>query len=248
MQAHTQLRHVLVTAFVMTALPTDAAAAPDARFFPPPGLYRIQTVTDTTAHSPAGQANSRSVINATTGVATTKYRGIDGKQGDYATPGVGPEQVCIRPVKASALPQSLQIDGCKAGKGQVVGDSMVASSSCPWGKVETRIRQITDKTWETTALTSISGAATVADSAGGLLAMRKMALKMAKEGTPEQRAEAQEFLTASNGLEGELQKHKRAAMSMTAPPGAVNTMQASKATRQEYSTVQHMTRIGDCKH
>lgn len=71
---------------------------------------------------------------------------------------------------------------------------------------------------------------------------------MAKEGTPEQRAEAQEFLTASNGLEDEIQKHKRTAVSMTAPPGAVTTMQASKVTRQEYMTLQHMTRIGDCKH
>lgn len=70
---------------------------------------------------------------------------------------------------------------------------------------------------------------------------------MAKEGTSEQRADVQEFLTAFNGLEGEIQKHKRTAVSMTAPPGAVTTMQVSKVTRQEYKTVQHMTRIGDGK-
>jgi len=243
MQAHTQLRRALAAALFLMALPASAAAAPDARFFPAPGLYRIQTVTNTTAHSPAGKSQARSVVNAATGAAATQYRGIDGKEGGYATPGVGPEQVCIRPLKASALPQSLQIDGCKAGKGQVVGDSMVASSSCPWGKVETRIRQIDGKTWETTALTSISGATGVADSAGGLLAIRKMAEKMAKEGTPEQRAEAREFLAASNGLEGELQKHQKAAVSMTVPVGA---MLASKAARQEYKTVQRMTRVGNC--
>jgi hypothetical protein len=239
----------VATALFLMMVPASAASAPvpDVRFFPAPGLYRIQTVTDTAALSPAGKAHARSVVNAATGAAVTQYRGIDGKEGAYATPGVDPGQVCIRPVKASALPQSLQIDGCKAGKGRVVGDSMVASSSCPWGKIETSIRQIDGKTWETTALTSISGTAGVADSAGGLLAMRKMAEKMAKEGTPEQRAEAQEFLAASNGLEGELKKHQTAAVSMTAPPGAVATMQAGATARQEYKTVQRMTRVGDCK-
>lgn len=247
MQAHTQLRRAVAAALFLMALPASNAAAPDARFFPAPGLYRIQTVTDTTAHSPAGKAQARSVVNAATGAAATQYRGIDGKEGGYAMPGTGPEQVCIRPLRASSLPQPLHVDGCKAGKGQVVGDSMVASSSCPWGKVETRIRQIDSKTWETIALTSISGAAGVADSANGLLAMRKMAEKMAKEGTPEQRAEAQEFLAASNNLEGELQKHHKAAVSMTAPPGAVAAMQAGVAARQEYKTVQRMSRVGDCK-
>lgn len=222
------------------SLAAHAAKTPDPRFFPAPGLYRIQTLVDTAAHSPAGQAKARTVTDAATGAAETQYRRIDGATGAYATPGAGPDQVCIGPVSTTALPPSLQIDGCKAGKGAVVGDSMVSSSICPWGKVESRIRQIDGKTWETITRTAITGAASVADSAGGLLAMRKMAEKMAKEGTPEQRAEAREFLAASTGLEGELQRHQGAAPAK-APSGAAG------ASLQEYRNVQRMTRIGDCK-
>ncbi|MFC0253910.1 hypothetical protein [Massilia consociata] len=227
-------------ALALASAGASAAGAPDPRFFPAPGLYKIETRQDSTAHNPAGKAQSRTAVDAATGAGNTSYRRIDGVAGSFATPGDGPQQVCIRPVKAGSLPQGMQIDGCSAGKGQVVGDSMVSSSSCPWGKVETRIRRIDARTWETTAHTTMTGAPSVADTAGGLLAMRRAAEKMAKEGTAEERAEARAFLEESKGLEAELQKHQKAAL-----PAAA--MKSGAGPVQEYRTVQRMTRIGDCK-
>lgn len=218
------------------AVPAGAASTvPDARFHPAPGLYKLETLSDATAHQPAGRVQSRTAVDAATGAASTQFRRLDGSTGGHALPGDGPQQVCIRPLKAASLPQGMQVDGCRATPGRVVGDSMVATNTCPWGKVETRIRQVDARTWETTAHTVITGAPSAAATGAGLMAMRSMAEKMAKEGTPEQRAEAREFLANSQGLEAELAKHGQAPL----PPAA--------APVQETRTVQRMVRIGDCK-
>jgi len=220
-----------------------AGAAPDTRYMPPPGLYQVDIVSERRLDSPAGTPQDRSTIDGASGAVATRFRRADGSEGSHAVAGEGAQRVCIKPVKSVEMPKELLGAGCTIGKGQVVGGQMVATNSCPWGKVKTSMRQVDARTWETIVESAIVRAPSAAEAAGGLAFVRSMAEKMAREGNPQERAEAQRALANFRQMEAAGKNMPQA----TLPPQAAAAMGGQGAAALQQKVVQRLTRIGDCK-
>lgn len=228
---------------LVLAVASNAALAADTSYMPPPGLYQVEIVSERSVNSPAGAVQDRSTVDAATGAVDTRLRRADGSQGRYAVEGDGAQRVCIKPVKSVEVPKELLGAGCTVGKGQVLGQQMVATNSCPWGKVKTSMRQVDAKTWETVVESAIVRAPTGAEAAGGLAFVRSMAEKMVREGNPQERAEAQRTLANFKQMETAAKNLPETEL----PPQAVAAMGGHGAAALQQRVVQRLTRLGDCK-
>lgn len=151
--------------------------------------------------------------------------------------------MCIRPVKTVDMPKELLADGCKAAKGEVVGDRMVSLNTCSWGQVRTTMRRLDAKTWESTTESVLTGPPSAGEAAGSAAFMRSMAEKMAREGNPQERAEAQRSLAFFKQMQA-----NAAAMPKTGlPPPAPAAMQPGQGGAMQQKSVQRLTRVGDCQ-
>lgn len=227
----------------LLAVASGAGAAPDTRYMPPPGLYQVEIVSERSVDSPAGTVQDRSTVDAATGAVDTRFRRADGSQGRHTVAGDGAQRVCIRPVKSVEVPKELLGAGCTVGKGQVVGQHMVATNTCPWGQVKTSMRQVDARTWETVVESAIVRAPTGAEAAGGLAFVRSMAEKAAREGNPQERAEAQRALANFKQMEAGMQGMPKAGL----PPQAAAAMGGRGTAALQQKVVQRLTRVGDCK-
>lgn len=209
------------------------ASAADNRHVPPPGLYEFQVVTDRALNSPGGSVAVRTQGDSRTGTEQAQYRTSEGRTGRHTVTGA-PAQVCIPATKPGAVPPQLLASGCVSKGGKVEGDRMVFHNSCSWGQMTMTMRQVDSKTWESTTKFAQTGMPSAYQQAGGMAFLRAAAENAARNGTPEERRQAQEMLAG-------LKEHEKQMKDMPAmPPGAGGGMRIDSVTR--------MTRIADsCK-
>ncbi|QNA98954.1 hypothetical protein [Massilia sp. Se16.2.3] len=199
-------------------------------------------MSDTSRSDAAGSPDIRSVTDPRTGNVDSRFRRSDGSRGSYAVAGEGPQRVCIRPVKTVDIPRELLKDGCKAAKGEVVGDSMVSVNDCPWGRIKTTLRRLDEKTWESVTESVIKRPPLGSEAAGGLPFLRAMAEKMAREGNAQERAEAQRSLALFKQMQASASEMGQADI----PPEAAAAMRSGRGALEQ-KTVQRLTRIGACQ-
>lgn len=239
--------HLTVGAFALACVADAAvAAAPPAsatRFVPAPGLYKIEDVHELTASGPGGSVQRRTTTDPSSGDVDATFRRQDGSGGRFGVAGDGPQQVCIKPVKAARLPAGIQLDGCNAAQERVVGERLVANTSCPWGKVATSTRRIDARTWETTTDVTFAQDPAGAMSATGHPMLHAMAEQMAKEGSAEDRAAARRYLEEAKKAGAQQKIPSQAQL----PPEVAAAMKSAGVGARTERSVQRLTRIGDCK-
>jgi hypothetical protein len=217
-----------------------AQAAADNRHIPPPGLYEFQIVTDRKASSPAGSVAVRTDGDSATGTERAQYRTSDGRTAMSSATGA-PTNICIPATKPGAIPPQLLAAGCVGKPGILQGDRMVFHTSCSGIQTTTTMRQIDSRTWESTVKVVQTGMPSAADQKAGMAFLRAAAENAARNGTPEERRQAQEMLAGFKNHEKDMaQAMKNMPPMPQMPPGAGGGMDIESVTR--------MTRIADrCK-
>lgn len=154
---------------------------------PPPGLYRIDM--DSTMSTAGNPTETRMVTQGANGDTAAQWRkGAETVARQYK--GDKPVTVCIKPNAGTPLPPEATM-GCTAQSTSKTADGLVATSSCPMGKITIAARQLDKERWEyLTDVAMVQGPVT-----GGPDGMARVLEHQVKHGaSAAERAQAQQQL------------------------------------------------------
>ncbi len=189
---------------------------------PPPGLYQIDT--DGTMRLPDAGASARQQTDGASGDVATTVAGPGGQyQRDYK--GDGPIRFCVpaRTGGVPVLPPGFGPAACKTLSTTGSADGIVHIAQCASGRYKLTVRRMSENSWE--FIDHIDLAPT--SGAPGMEALRPMMEQMARNGTPEQRAKAQQALAALPQQQAGMDAKRAEAMA------ALSKAQAEAKTPQE---------------
>lgn len=121
-----------------------AAAAPADVMLPPPGLYRIDTISTMSQHK--GRFSRRTETDGATGEQTTRTTSMGQDHDEQPVTGA-PVQRCIASVNPNALFAPLAHSSCKDQRTQVVGKTVVHTAQCVSGTTVVTMRKIDERRW-----------------------------------------------------------------------------------------------------
>lgn len=206
-----------------------AAAVSGATFkqvMPPPGLYQIDT--DGTIRMPDTGTSARQQTDGASGDVTATVAAPGGKaRQDFK--GDGPVRFCVpaHPAGTPVLPPNLGAAACKTLSTTGGADGIVHIAQCAGGRYKLTVRRLSENTWEFIDHADLAPT----PGAPSMEALRPMMEQMAKNGTPEERAKAQQALAALPQQQAAMDAGRAQAMA------ALAKAQADAKTPQEAAAV-----------
>ncbi|MQA38145.1 hypothetical protein [Rugamonas aquatica] len=206
-----------------------AAAVSVATFkqaMPPPGLYQIDT--DGTIRMRDTGTSARQQTDGASGDVTATVAGPGGKaRQDFK--GDGPVRFCVpaHPAGTPVLPPNLGAAACKTLSTTGGADGIVHIAQCAGGRYKLTVRRLSENTWEFIDHADLAPT----PGAPSVEALRPMMEQMAKHGTPEERAKAQQALAALPQQQAAMDAGRAQAMA------ALAKAQADAKTPQEAAAV-----------
>jgi len=206
-----------------------AAAVSVATFkqvMPPPGLYQIDS--DGTLRMPDAGTSARQQTDGASGDVSTTTTSPGGKsQRNFK--GNGPIRLCL-PAQAKGtpvLPPAVGAAACKTLSTTGSADGIVHIAQCASGRYQLTVRRLSETTWEFIDRMDLAPT----PGAPNLEALRPMMEQMAKNGTPEERAKAQQALATLPQQQAKMDAGRAQAMA------AMAKAQADAKTPEEAAAV-----------
>jgi hypothetical protein len=226
---------------MLALLPLAAWAATAADVFPPPGLYRVDIVSDTAIRHGGKNTAARHTHDSARGLTTLQGTRADGSA---LTPKVmdgAPGTTCIAPLRPdrSMAPSA----GCTGGPGVAGQDRMTFDLSCGGLKMTTVVRELDQKTWEYRTRTTDDGSMHAMPGQQDFAGMRAMLEHTARTGSAQEKAEAAALLAEMGPCEAHM-KQNAADIAAARRAGA---MAGADPVRRDTATVQRLTRIADSR-